>query len=83
MILLVNHTVDYIGFSYYMSTTVNETHANGYNTEGNLLGGKRNPFLDASEWGWEIDPTGLRIALNQLYDRCGKPLFTVKNGLGI
>ncbi len=80
--LLANHTVDYIGFSYYMSTTVNETHAEGEDTEGNLLGGTRNPFLEASEWGWEIDPTGLRIALNQLYDRYGKPLFVVENGLG-
>lgn len=79
--LLANNTVDYIGFSYYMSTTVNETHAEGEDTEGNLLGGTRNPFLEASEWGWEIYPTGLRIALNQLYDRYGKPLFVVKNGL--
>ncbi|MGL9734477.1 MAG: family 1 glycosylhydrolase [Symbiopectobacterium sp.] len=47
------------------------------------MGGTRNPFLEASEWGWEIDPTGLCIALNQLYDRYGKPLFVVENGLGV
>jgi len=42
----------------------------------------KNPFLKASEWGWEIDPIGLRVALNELYDRYRKPLFIVENGLG-
>jgi 6-phospho-beta-glucosidase len=50
--------------------------------QGNLIGGVKNPFLSASDWGWEIDPTGLRIALNQLYDRYQVPLFIVENGLG-
>ena len=47
-----------------------------------MLSGIKNPFLEASEWGWQIDPIGLRIALNQLYDRYRKPLFIVENGLG-
>ncbi|WP_279276371.1 family 1 glycosylhydrolase [Enterococcus faecium] len=51
-------------------------------SEGNLLGGVKNPFLEASEWGWQIDPEGLRIALNELYNRYQKPLFIVENGLG-
>ncbi|MNP47185.1 Aryl-phospho-beta-D-glucosidase BglH [compost metagenome] len=42
----------------------------------------RNPYLKASEWGWQIDPLGLRITLNALYDRYQKPLFIVENGLG-
>ena len=42
----------------------------------------RNPHLEASEWGWQIDPLGLRITLNALYDRYQKPLFIVENGLG-
>lgn len=46
------------------------------------MGGVKNPFLSASDWGWEIDPVGLRISLNQLYDRYQKPLFVVENGLG-
>jgi 6-phospho-beta-glucosidase len=50
--------------------------------QGNLNGGVKNPFLQASDWGWEIDPTGLRIALNELYDRYQKPLMVVENGLG-
>ena len=42
----------------------------------------KNPYLATSEWGWTIDPTGLRIALNQLYERYQKPLMVVENGLG-
>ncbi|TDS97644.1 6-phospho-beta-glucosidase [Rahnella sp. BIGb0236] len=80
--LIKQHTVDYIGFSYYMSSTINKTNPDAVSAQGNLLGGARNPFLEASEWGWEIDPVGLRIALNQLYDRYQKPLFIVENGLG-
>ncbi len=49
---------------------------------GNLFGGLKNPYLKASDWGWQIDPTGLRIALNYLYDRYQIPLFIVENGLG-
>ncbi len=50
--------------------------------EGNLIGGIPNPYLKASQWGWQIDPIGLRIVLNQFYDRYQKPLFIVENGLG-
>ncbi|WP_455812806.1 glycoside hydrolase family 1 protein [Pseudomonas graminis] len=80
--LIKQHTVDYIGFSYYMSSTTYATDPEAAAASGNLLGGARNPFLEASAWGWEIDPVGLRIALNQLYDRYEKPLFIVENGLG-
>ncbi|MHA3870022.1 family 1 glycosylhydrolase [Enterococcus faecium] len=80
--LLKEYPVDYIGFSYYMSTAINETDPQAATSEGNLLGGVKNPFLEASEWGWQIDPEGLRIALNELYNRYQKPLFIVENGLG-
>lgn len=49
---------------------------------GNTMGGIKNPYLPVSEWGWQIDPLGLRIALNNLYSRYQKPLFIVENGLG-
>ena len=49
---------------------------------GNLLGGVPNPTLEASEWGWQIDPVGLRIVLNEYWERWQKPLFIVENGLG-
>ena len=50
--------------------------------EGNLLGGIKNPYLEASDWGWQIDPKGLRYTLNHLYDRYQIPLMVVENGLG-
>ncbi|WP_413476618.1 glycoside hydrolase family 1 protein [Latilactobacillus fuchuensis] len=80
--LLKTNPVDYIGFSYYMSSTVEVTTADIEQASGNLIGGVKNPFLKASDWGWQIDPIGLRIALNELYDRYQKPLFIVENGLG-
>lgn len=74
--------VDFIGFSYYASTVV--TARKDYETsEGNMIrGGVKNPYLEASEWGWQMDPIGLRIILNSLYDRYQLPLFVVENGLG-
>lgn len=76
-------TVDFLSFSYYMSQVA------AYNPEdyegaggGNLSLGLKNPYLSASDWGWQIDPTGLRNALNRLYDRYQMPLFVVENGLG-
>jgi 6-phospho-beta-glucosidase len=50
--------------------------------EGNLVGGLSNPYLKASDWGWQIDPKGLRYTLNELYDRYQIPLMVVENGLG-
>ena len=75
-------TVDFISFSYYMSRTEKKEKTSEEIGEGNLIGGVKNPFLKASDWGWEIDPTGLRVALNELYDRYQKPLMVVENGLG-
>lgn len=80
--LLKEGTVDFIGFSYYMSRTEKKVKTDADSTEGNIIGGVRNPFLQATDWGWEIDPAGLRISLNKLYDRYQKPLFVVENGLG-
>ncbi|MFS0638963.1 glycoside hydrolase family 1 protein [Mesobacillus foraminis] len=80
--LLKEGTVDFISLSYYMSRTEKKNKTPEEIGQGNLIGGVKNPFLNASDWGWEIDPTGLRIALNQLYDRYQKPLFIVENGLG-
>ncbi|ANP71027.1 family 1 glycosylhydrolase [Cryobacterium arcticum] len=80
--LLAAHPVDFISFSYYMSLT-ESVRADAERTPGNTVLGVKNPFLDSSEWGWQIDPVGLRISLIDLYDRYGKPLFIVENGLGM
>lgn len=79
--ILKNGTVDFYTFSYYMSNCVS-TNPEHQAAEGNLLHGLKNPYLKASDWGWQIDPTGLRYALNLLYDRYQIPLMVVENGLG-
>ncbi len=78
---ILKNTVDFISFSYYMSMceSTDPTKKGG---KGNLLGGVKNPYLSESEWGWQIDPQGLRYILNTFYDRYQKPLFIVENGLG-
>lgn len=80
--ILKENTVDFISFSYYMSVTDAENKEEYTSGEGNIVGGLSNPYLETSEWGWAIDPKGLRIALNQFYDRYQLPLFIVENGLG-
>ncbi len=73
---------DILAFSYYSSATVT-THKDGFElVSGNLMGGPKNPYLKASEWGWQMDPTGYRYFLNVLNDRYDVPLFDVENGLG-
>lgn len=74
--ILMQGKVDYIAFSYYFSSTASSP-------DGKELVVKRdNPYLPRNDWDWPIDPKGLRIALNELYDRYQIPLFVVENGLG-
>lgn len=78
---ILKHTVDFISFSYYSSICDTATQEDK-KVQGNMMGGINNPYLEKSEWGWQIDPQGLRYVLNTLYDRYQKPLFIVENGLG-
>lgn len=73
--------VDFLSFSYYMSTVTSNQPA-GDDSIGNMTFGEKNPYLETSDWGWQIDPIGLRISLNTLWDRYRVPLFIVENGLG-
>ncbi|EOY5383473.1 glycoside hydrolase family 1 protein [Cronobacter dublinensis] len=75
-------TVDFISFSYYMTGCVTTDEALNQQARGNILNMVPNPHLQSSEWGWQIDPVGLRTLLNVLWDRYQKPLFIVENGLG-
>ena len=79
--LLKNYTVDLVSFSYYFSSVVADDKTLE-TTDGNLTATKVNPYLKRSDWGWQIDPTGLRIALNVIWDRYQKPVFIAENGLG-
>lgn len=81
--ILQEGTVDFYTFSYYMTSCVTaDLDENGDRVGGNLFGGVKNNYLETSEWGWQIDPVGLRFTLNELYDRYEIPLMIVENGLG-
>lgn len=79
--LLRDYTSDFVSFSYY-SSSIATTQETGEQTAGNLVVSTKNPYLNASEWGWQIDPIGLRIMLNKMYDRTQKPVFISENGFG-
>lgn len=81
-LILQEGTIDFIGFSYYSSSVAIANPATQNKSEGNEISGYKNSLLPASEWGWQIDPVGLRITLNWLYDKYQIPLFIVENGLG-
>ena len=78
---IADGTVDFYTFSYYMSSIVG-THDDVEQTQGNMTFGGKNPYLESTDWGWQIDPTGLRFALNEIYDRYQIPLMVVENGMG-
>ena len=80
--LLKEYPVDYIGFSYYMSTVSTAYPEEVKYVGGNQMPAVKNPYLQESEWGWAVDPLGLRISLCQLSDRYNMPLFVVENGFG-
>ncbi len=79
--ILEDGKVDFVSFSYYMSACISAK-KKGEMADGNILKGQENPHLKKSDWGWQIDPVGLRISLHRLYDRYHLPLFVAENGLG-
>ena len=79
--ILKEGTVDIYTFSYYMSNCVS-TQKDMEQTSGNVMGGVKNPYLAFSDWGWQIDPKGLRYTLNEIYGRYQIPMMVVENGLG-
>lgn len=79
--ILEKGCVDFYTFSYY-STGCVTTDTNTDKTAGNMIFGAANPYLKTSEWGWQIDPKGLRYFLNEIYDRYQLPIMVVENGLG-
>ena len=82
--LLKKYTVDFISFSYYSTRCAAadiEKHAKGHEKD-NIMKDIKNPELKQTDWGWTVDPLGLRITLNDIYDRYQKPMFIVENGLG-
>lgn len=82
MELLREGTVDFVSFSYYMTSCMAADTEGLDMAPGNTVNGVKNPYLPSSEWGWQTDASGLRYSLVELYDRYRKPLFIVENGLG-
>ena len=80
--LLKRGVVDFFSFSYYSSNCLTVKPDAERDTTGNLTMGVKNPYLRYSDWGWAMDPDGLRMILNQLYDRYQIPLMVAENGLG-
>ena len=80
--IMKEYPVDFISFSYYSSSCVAKDTEGLQTTAGNTVTAIKNPYLKASDWGWQSDPIGLRVSLVDLYDRYRKPLFIVENGIG-
>lgn len=80
--ILKEHTVDFVSISYYMSMIRSVDEDSMEKVGGNLTTSAKNPYLETSDWGWQIDLKGLRIGLIDLYDRYHLPLFVVENGIG-
>lgn len=78
--ILSAYTADFVSFSYYQSSVTSCQEKE--KTAGNLVATVKNPYLKATDWGWQIDPVGLRVTLNRVYDRYQKPVFISENGLG-
>lgn len=79
---ILKNTVDFLSFSYYMSGCATADKNKDKQAKANIMSMVRNPHLKDSEWGWQVDPKGLRFMLNTFYDRYQIPLFIVENGLG-
>ena len=73
--------MDFFSLSYYQTNCVT-VDPNAAQASGNLLGGAKNPYLESSQWGWQIDPDGLRYTLNEIESRYDLPIIIVENGLG-
>lgn len=80
--LLKEGVCDFMAISYYQTSVAAAKDESMEKTAGNMGNFLFNPYLKQSEWGWQIDPLGLRYTLNVMYDRYHKPLFIAENGLG-
>ncbi|MEZ3498468.1 6-phospho-beta-glucosidase [Pantoea sp. KPR_PJ] len=79
---ILKNSVDFVSFSYYASRCASAEMNEHNSSAANVVKSLTNPYIKRSDWGWGIDPLGLRITMNMMYDRYQKPLFLVENGLG-
>ena len=77
--------IDYLAFSYYASKALDSdpippgTPVNYYMQ----FGDKKNDYLEATEWGWQIDPLGFRTIITRYYNDWRLPVFPIENGIGV
>ncbi|MBR2214909.1 MAG: 6-phospho-beta-glucosidase [Selenomonadaceae bacterium] len=81
--ILAEGKVDYVAFSYYMSHVTTSVEERKQNLQGGFFEGVKNPYIKESDWGWPIDPVGLRYMLNVLQERYELPQMIVENGIGL
>ena len=79
--ILAEGKVDFISLSYYLSSIVTDD-PERQERIGSFIRRLQNPHLETSEFGWQVDPTALRISLNELRDRFNLPIYIVENGIG-
>jgi len=72
----LKNTADFLSFSYYYTRVMDREH---YEKDNSAF---RNLELPANEWGWSVDPLGLRYMLNEYYDRYQCPIYITENGCG-
>lgn len=80
--IIKENTADFVGMSYYNSMISSSDPNQLELTSGNVHSVYKNPYLDSNEWGWQIDPIGLRYTLNLIYDRYKLPIFILENSSG-
>lgn len=80
--IIKTYPVDFISFSYY-SSSCGSANPDIEISGGNIFGGAKNPYLKSTPWDWQIDPVGIRLALNTTWERYHKPMWIVENGLGM
>ena len=83
--LFRNHHEDYLAFSYYSSSTLDASSIPADTTPNYYMmyGKKDNPYLQTTEWNWQIDPLGFRDVLNKIYQNYHLPVFPIENGIGV
>lgn len=93
MEILKSGKPDFIAFNYYSTSTVAESKndLSDKNSTGDqqiaigeqgVYRGVSNPYLEKTQFGWEIDPIGFRSTLREINERYNLPLLVTENGLG-
>lgn len=73
---ILKNTADFMAISYYYTRISDAESIKQKKTSYD------NPYIKSSDWGWGIDPVGLRTKLNMYYDRYQLPIMIAENGMG-